>query len=138
RCGSLVIGCADRTAVPAGGALAVDRERFSAAITEALDRHPRIERVAGVVERIPEDGRPCVLATGPLTAEPLAAQLAAIVGQEHLAYYDSVAPIVVADSIDRAQVFEQSRYDKGGEATYLNCPFDEAQYRAFVAALIAA
>ena len=138
RCGSLVMACADRTAVPAGGALAVDRERFSAAITAALDAHPRIARVASLVEGIPDDGKPVVLATGPLTAESLAAELASIVGQEHLAYYDSVAPIVVADSIDRTTVWEQSRYDKGGEAAYLNCPLDEAQYHAFVAALIAA
>jgi methylenetetrahydrofolate--tRNA-(uracil-5-)-methyltransferase len=138
RCGSLVIASADRTSVPAGGALAVDRERFSAAITAALDAHPRIERRGALVDRIPDDGKPVVLATGPLTAEALAAELAAIIGHEQLAYYDSVAPIVVADSVDRTQVWEQSRYDKGGEAAYLNCPFDEAQYHAFVAALIAA
>jgi methylenetetrahydrofolate--tRNA-(uracil-5-)-methyltransferase len=137
RCGSLIIACADATRVPAGGALAVDRERFSAEVTRRLDTHPRIERAAGVVQRIP-DARPLVLATGPLTAEGLARELADAIGREHLAYHDSIAPIVTADSIDMERVFAASRYDKGGDDAYLNCPLDEAQYRAFVAALIAA
>jgi methylenetetrahydrofolate--tRNA-(uracil-5-)-methyltransferase len=137
RADSLVIACADATRVPAGGALAVDRERFSAAITRSIDEHPLIERVAQCVERIPE-ARPLVLATGPLTADGLAADLAARIGRQHLAYYDSVAPIVTAESIDTSKVFAASRYDKGGDSAYLNCPLDEAQYRAFVSALSAA
>jgi methylenetetrahydrofolate--tRNA-(uracil-5-)-methyltransferase len=135
RCGSLIMACADRTRVPAGSALAVDRERFSAEVERELTRHPAIERVATVVDRIPTD-RPVVIATGPLTSDALAADLARLLGTEYLAYYDSIAPIITADSIDREQVFAASRYDKGGDDAYLNCPLDEPQYRAFVAALV--
>jgi methylenetetrahydrofolate--tRNA-(uracil-5-)-methyltransferase len=137
RCGSLILACADATRVPAGGALAVDRERFSAEVTRRIDSHPLIERVAAVVDRIPAE-RPVVLATGPMTADELARDLARAIGQEQLAYYDSIAPIVTADSIDWSLVFQASRYDKGGDDAYVNCPMDEAQYRAFVAALLAA
>ncbi|HZU84721.1 MAG TPA: methylenetetrahydrofolate--tRNA-(uracil(54)-C(5))-methyltransferase (FADH(2)-oxidizing) TrmFO [Polyangiaceae bacterium] len=144
RAGSLVMGCADATRVPAGGALAVDREAFSAAVTARIREHPRIALEAGLVERVPEasPSAPVVLATGPLTADGLAADLAAAVGLEHLAYYDAIAPIVASDSIDWAKVFKQSRYGKGTEAgddeAYVNCPFDEPGYRAFVAEVLAA
>jgi methylenetetrahydrofolate--tRNA-(uracil-5-)-methyltransferase len=134
RSGSLIMACADATRVPAGGALAVDRERFAAEVTRRIDGHPRIARVAQTVERIPSE-RPVVLATGPLTGEALAQDLARAIGEDQLAYYDSIAPIVTADSIDQGQVFAASRYDKGGDDAYVNCPMDEAQYRAFVAAL---
>jgi methylenetetrahydrofolate--tRNA-(uracil-5-)-methyltransferase len=137
RAGSLIVACADLTRVPAGGALAVDRELFSAEVTRRIDENPLIERLSATVERIPED-RPMVLATGPLTADGLAADLARVIGRQHLAYYDSVAPIVTADSIDRDKVFDASRYDKGGDDAYVNCPLDEAQYRAFVQALVEA
>ncbi len=137
RAGSLVLTAADLTRVPAGGALAVDRERFSATITAAMDTHPRIRRVCAEVKAIPAD-RPVILATGPLTGEALAEDLARIVGREHLAYYDAIAPIVAADSIDPARVFRQSRYDKGGDDAYINCPMDQAEYHAFVQALLAA
>ncbi len=140
RAGSLVLQSADATRVPAGGALAVDREAFSARITERLRAHPRVTIEARVVEAVPEG--PVVLATGPLTGDALAADLARIVGREALAYYDAIAPIVAAESIDRGRVFKQSRYGKGTEdgddAAYVNCPFDEAQYRAFVAAVVGA
>jgi methylenetetrahydrofolate--tRNA-(uracil-5-)-methyltransferase len=136
RCGSLIMACADRTRVPAGSALAVDRELFSAEVGRAIAGHPRIERVVDVVERIPGE-RPLVIATGPLTGDALAADLAALLGSEYLAYYDSIAPIVTADSIDSSRVFAASRYDKGGDDAYLNCPMDEPEYRAFVAALVA-
>jgi methylenetetrahydrofolate--tRNA-(uracil-5-)-methyltransferase len=135
RCGSLIIACADSTRVPAGGALAVDREAFSAEVTRRIDAHPLIERICGVVDRIPE-ARPCVLATGPLTGDALASDLARVVGEAQLAYYDSVAPIVIAESIDWDDVFFASRYEKGGDDAYVNCPMDEAQYRAFVQALV--
>ncbi len=135
RCGSLLMACGERTRVPAGGAFAVDRERFSAAITAAIDGHPRIGRVAEVVTSVP-DARPLVLATGPLTGDALAAGLERLIGAEQVAYYDSVAPIVTADSLDRERIFEASRYDKGGDAAYLNCPLSEAEYRAFVQALL--
>lgn len=137
RAGSLVITAADLTAVPAGGALAVDRELFGATITRAIDSHPRIERVCAEVEAIPE-ARPVILATGPLTGDALAADLARALGAEHLAYYDAISPIVAADSIDWDRVFRQSRYDKGGDDAYVNCPMDEETYRAFLSRLLAA
>ncbi len=137
RAGSLVMRCADLTRVPAGGALAVDRERFSAEVTRHIDGDPNIERVVDRVERIP-DARPLVLATGPLTGDALARDLARAIGREQLAYYDSVAPIVTADSIDHDKVFAASRYDKGGDDAYLNCALDREQYQAFVQALLGA
>jgi methylenetetrahydrofolate--tRNA-(uracil-5-)-methyltransferase len=140
RAGSLVIATADRTRVPAGGALAVDRERFSAEMSAAIASHRRIRVVSEEVTALPA-ARPLILATGPLTGEALATDLARIVGSEHLAYYDAIAPIVSAESIDWDAVFRQSRYDKGEpgeEAAYVNCPFDEPSYRAFVAAIVAA
>jgi methylenetetrahydrofolate--tRNA-(uracil-5-)-methyltransferase len=140
RAGSLILSCADATRVPAGGALAVDRERFSALVTERLRAHPRVTVEAHVVESIPEG--PVVLATGPLTGDALAADLARTIGREHLAYYDAISPIVSADSIDWDVVFKQSRWGKGtqdgDDAAYVNCPFDEAGYRAFVQAILGA
>jgi methylenetetrahydrofolate--tRNA-(uracil-5-)-methyltransferase len=140
RAGSLAIATADRTRVPAGGALAVDRERFSAEMSAAIAGHPRIRRVAEEVTSIP-DARPVILATGPLTGDALAADLARVVGADHLAYYDAIAPIVSAESVAWDEVFRQSRYDKGEpgeEGAYVNCPFDEEGYRAFVAAVVGA
>lgn len=112
RAGSLVMRCADATAVPAGGALAVDRERFSEAMTRTIEAHPRIELVRREVTVIPDE-RPVVLATGPLTSDPLAEAIAQLVGSRHLAYYDAIAPIVAADSIDWSKVWKQSRWGKG-------------------------
>lgn len=137
RTGSLVMQVADLTSVPAGGALAVDRERFGAEITRRLHTHPHIRVVCDEVTAIP-DLRPLVIATGPLTGDALAADLANAVGAEHLAYYDAIAPIVSADSIDWDKVFRASRYDKGGDDAYVNCPLDREQYEAFVAALLTA
>jgi methylenetetrahydrofolate--tRNA-(uracil-5-)-methyltransferase len=138
RAGSLVLACAHEAAVPAGGALAVDRERFSRAITAALTRHPRVTIEHRVVTAIPEADHPVILATGPLTGDALAADIARVVGAEHLAYYDAIAPIIAAESIDMERVYAKSRYDKGGDAAYLNCPMTEDEYRAFVAAVLAA
>ena len=137
RAGSLVMQVGDSVRVPAGGAMAVDRERFSAEMTRRIQAHPNITLVSEEVDAIPAE-RPLVLATGPLTGDKLAADLARVIGGEHLAYYDSIAPIVAADSIDWDRVFRASRYDKGGDDAYVNCPFDRAQYEAFVAALLAA
>lgn len=139
RAGSIVMKAADATRVPAGGALAVDRERFSANVTAAIAGHPRIRVRSEEILAIPES-RPVILATGPLTGDALAADLARVVGAEQLSYYDAIAPVVAAEGIDRGTVFLQSRYDKGDEqeGAYLNCPFDEAGYRAFVASLLAA
>ena len=142
RAGSFILACADATRVPAGGALAVDRDAFSALVTARITAHPRIRLEARIVDAIPEASpdAPVVLATGPLTGEALAEDLARVVGAAHLAYYDAIAPIVSADSIAWDKVFKQSRYGKGAEdgadEAYINCPMDEAQYRAFVALLL--
>jgi methylenetetrahydrofolate--tRNA-(uracil-5-)-methyltransferase len=144
RAGSLILACADKTRVPAGGALAVDREAFSALITARLRAHPRVAFEARIVDAIPDASpdAPVVLATGPLTGEALAADLARTIGGAHLAYYDAIAPIMSADSIDWSKVFKQSRYGKGAEdgadEAYVNCPLDEAAYFTFVAELLAA
>ena len=134
RGGSLILTAAELTKVPAGGALAVDRDRFSATVTHAIDTHPRIRRVAVEVEVIPE-ARPVIIATGPLTGDALALDLARVVGGEHLAYYDAIAPIVATDSIDMGKVFRASRYDKGGDDAYINCPMTQEEYYAFVKAM---
>jgi methylenetetrahydrofolate--tRNA-(uracil-5-)-methyltransferase len=155
RAGSLILACADVAKVPAGGALAVDRDMFSAEVTKRLHAHPRITMASAIVDSVPEATAeaPVVLATGPLTGDALAADLARIVGGEHLAYYDAIAPIVAADSINWDRVFRQSRWGKGGDESeagevldatalgdeaYVNCPFDEDGYKAFVAAAVAA
>ncbi len=137
RAGSLIITAADLTAVPAGGALAVDRDRFSATITAAIDGHPLIERIAAEVTEIPP-GRPVILATGPLTGDALAQDLVRALGEDQLAYYDAIAPIVSAESIDAEKTFRQSRYDKGGDDAYINCPMSAEEYYAFIEAMIAA
>ena len=136
RLGSLVLRMAYAYRVPAGDALAVEREPFGAAITQALCGHPRISVVPGVVERLPgADAGPHVIATGPLTDDALAQDIAARAGGRGLYFYDAIAPILAADSIDRSIVFAASRWDKGDGADYLNCPLDQAQYRALVAFL---
>jgi methylenetetrahydrofolate--tRNA-(uracil-5-)-methyltransferase len=137
RSDSLVMRVADQTRVPAGGALAVDREQFGLELTRTMHAHPRIRVVCDEVLRIP-DTRPCVLATGPLTGDALARDLAERVGSEHMAYYDAIAPIIAADSIAWDKVFRASRWDKGGDDAYVNCPLDKAQYETFVAAVLAA
>lgn len=137
RAGSLVMGVGELARVPAGGAFAVDRDVFSRAMTERMHAHPLIQVESREVTELPLEG-PCVLATGPLTGDALAADLARVVGEEHLAYYDAIAPVISADSIDYEVAFRASRYDKGGDDAYVNCPLDEAQYRAFIAELLAA
>lgn len=133
RCASLFIAAADATAVPAGGALAVDRTAFAEYLTKAITSHPLITLRRREIIDIPRD-RLVVIASGPLTSDALADRIAALTGQKHLYFYDAIAPIVAADSIDRDQVFAASRYDRGG-ADYLNCPFDREGYLAFVEAL---
>lgn len=139
RLGSLIFALADEHRVPAGDALAVDRELFAAALESTIRQHPRITVVAEEVTALPLDqGVPVVVATGPLTSDALAAQLVALTGQERLAFYDAIAPIVDAESIDYEQVFAASRWGKGGGDDYLNCPMNKPQYEAFVAELLAA
>ncbi len=113
RAGSLILRSADRTSVPAGGALAVDRDRFAAEISSAIRNHPKIDFVCEEVNAIPAE-RPVILATGPLTSDALASHLAEVIGKKHLAYYDAIAPIVSADSLAWDKVWKQSRYGKGG------------------------
>ncbi|MCC6215000.1 MAG: methylenetetrahydrofolate--tRNA-(uracil(54)-C(5))-methyltransferase (FADH(2)-oxidizing) TrmFO [Polyangiaceae bacterium] len=141
RLGSFILRAADATRVPAGGALAVDRERFSALVEAWLAAEPLLERVPEVVERVP-DARPCIVATGPLTGDALAADLERRIGGSRLAYYDAIAPIVAAESIDWERVFFASRWDKGtsdeDRQAYVNCPLDREQYVRFVEALLAA
>jgi methylenetetrahydrofolate--tRNA-(uracil-5-)-methyltransferase len=135
RLGSLVMLAADEAAVPAGRALAVDRLAFSRRITDAVVSHPRIEVRHEVAERIPDDPW-VVLATGPLTAPELERELQALLGDEHLYFYDALSPIVYADSIDHEVAFRASRY-QDGEGDYLNLPLDEAQYQGFIERLLA-
>ena len=139
---SLILRAADAHQVPAGGALAVDREGFARAVTEAIEAHPRItmarEEVAGLP---PEDWGSTIIATGPLTAPSLAASIRELTGADALAFFDAIAPIVHRESIDMDKAWFQSRYDKVGPggtgADYINCPMDRAQYDAFIQALIA-
>jgi methylenetetrahydrofolate--tRNA-(uracil-5-)-methyltransferase len=135
RCGSLIMAAAEATRVPAGGALAVDRQLFSDFITEKITLHPLITLVPGEISQIPAEGT-VIVATGPLTSDALAASLAGITG-DRLYFYDAIAPIVSADSLDMTKVFAASRYGKGDGDDYLNCPLDEAEYLAFVAELVA-
>lgn len=134
RLNSLILACADETALPAGGALAVGREAFARLVTEQVTGHPRITVVREEIRNIP-DGV-VVIATGPLTSDALANEIAALAGQEHLYFYDAMAPIVTYESIDQSKVFRASRYGRGED--YLNCPMTEAEYNVFVEALLAA
>jgi methylenetetrahydrofolate--tRNA-(uracil-5-)-methyltransferase len=135
RLSSLVLTAADATRVPAGQALAVDRERFSLLVTERLSRHPAVRIESGEVTSLPEGPELAIVATGPLTADALAGEVAQICGGR-LHFYDAIAPIVTAESIDRSIAYARSRYGKGGDDDYLNLPLDEGQYRAFVAAVL--
>ncbi len=142
--GSLVMRAADAARIPAGSALAVDRDVFSAAVTQALLSHPNVTVVREEVGTPPDAWKHVIIATGPLTADGLAAYVQALAGEEHLAFFDAIAPIVHAESIDMAVAWRQSRYDKTsdgqilppGEGDYINCPLDKAQYQAFVQALL--
>ena len=166
RLGSLVLRAADEHRVPAGAALAVDRDRFSAAITEAIQSHPLITLIRDEVPRIPDDPAmyPLIIATGPLTSDTLSRDIAALVGAEHLYFYDAISPIVLAETLDMSKVFRASRWgrslrgtpdaDRGGgpsgppagpacgvddgEGDYLNCPLTEDEYARFYDALVAA
>ncbi|MBW2499211.1 MAG: methylenetetrahydrofolate--tRNA-(uracil(54)-C(5))-methyltransferase (FADH(2)-oxidizing) TrmFO [Deltaproteobacteria bacterium] len=137
RLGSLVMQVADRTAVPAGRALAVDRIHFARGITEAIEGHPRIEIRRECVTRIPED-RWVILATGPLTAPELASDLQRLLGEEYLYFYDAISPTIHADSIDEQVVFRASRYDEEGQGDYLNVPLERSEYEDFVDELLRA
>ncbi|MDX2480244.1 MAG: methylenetetrahydrofolate--tRNA-(uracil(54)-C(5))-methyltransferase (FADH(2)-oxidizing) TrmFO [Desulfuromusa sp.] len=134
RAGSLFIEAADATAVPAGGALAVDRDEFSNYISAKIATEPNIELIRQEVLQLPAEGT-TILASGPLTSTPLSAELAKLTGSEHLYFYDAIAPIVEADSIDFDIAWRASRYDKGGD-DYINCPLNKEQYYDFVQELV--
>ncbi|MEO1291642.1 MAG: methylenetetrahydrofolate--tRNA-(uracil(54)-C(5))-methyltransferase (FADH(2)-oxidizing) TrmFO [Pseudomonadota bacterium] len=143
RAGSLVMRMAERARTPAGGALAVDREQFSAAVTAEIATHPLITVERGEVSALPpSDWDSVVIATGPLTSDALAAAIRSRTGEEALAFFDAIAPIVYAESVDMSRAWFQSRYDKGEteaeRRAYLNCPMNEAEYDAFIDALLAA
>lgn len=131
---SLVMKAADRYRVPAGRALAVDRERFAEAVTESLTAHPLVETVLEEAVEIPEG--PCIVATGPLTSENMARRISELTGQEFLYFHDAVAPVIERDSIDMGKAYRGSRYGQGED--YINCPLDETAYDALVQGLLSA
>jgi len=136
RLDSLIVQVADRVKVPAGGALAVDRDAFAREVTAAVAAEPLIRLVRGEATEIPTEG-PCILATGPLASDAIASAIARFTGSEYLYFYDAISPIIEADSIDRSKVFTASRYGKGGD-DYLNCPLTAEDYARFYDALVSA
>jgi methylenetetrahydrofolate--tRNA-(uracil-5-)-methyltransferase len=137
----IIMQTARKHRLPAGGALAVDRDPFAAAVTEALLAHPLISVSYEEITELPSSGH-WIIATGPLTSGPLAESIRQVTGTEHLAFFDAIAPIVYAESVDMSVAWMQSRYDKGEteeeQVAYMNCPMDRAQYEAFIDALLAA
>jgi methylenetetrahydrofolate--tRNA-(uracil-5-)-methyltransferase len=134
--GSLVLAAATETRVPAGAALAVDREKFATLITQRIQDQPRIQLIREEITRIPED-RITIVATGPLSSDALTAEIMKLTGSDQMYFYDAIAPIVAADSIDTSVAFRAARYDKGGD-DYLNCPFNEEEYARFYTELLEA
>ena len=138
RMGSMLLTCAEETAVPAGGALAVDRENFAQLVTEKIENHPNIEIIREEVTEIPVE--PTIIASGPLTSEKFSRSIAALTGEEHLYFFDALAPIVYHESINMEIAFRASRYDRGeeSEGDYINCPFTKEEYYVFLQALLEA
>lgn len=134
---SICMESAKRTSVPAGGALAVDRDAFSAYITEKIESCPSIRVIHQEVTALPTDADAVIVAAGPLASDGLSQTIQTLAG-EGLSFYDAAAPIITAESIDLSEAFTQSRYDRGGEDDYINCPMDKAQYEAFYEAIISA
>lgn len=134
--GSLLIRCADATAIPAGRALAVDREKFSNTVTQAILSHPNIVVVREEIKTIPKN--PAIIASGPLTSPSLSTAIAQFLGQSNLYFFDAISPIVEADTIDMEIAFRASRYDQEGEGDYINCPMNKEAYERFVEELIKA
>jgi methylenetetrahydrofolate--tRNA-(uracil-5-)-methyltransferase len=135
RLGSLIISCADKTRVPAGGSLAVSRDDFARLVTEHIESHPNIRLIREEVTEIPPG--PVIIATGPLTSDALAQRIRELIGEEYLYFYDAIAPIVTYESIDMTKAFRASRYGRGGE-DYINCPMTREEYYRFVDALLQA
>jgi methylenetetrahydrofolate--tRNA-(uracil-5-)-methyltransferase len=139
RLDSIIMAAGDETAVPAGGALAVDRDLFSAAVEGRLKAHPMVTVEREEISSLPpKDWDNVIIATGPLTSPDLSAAIRTITGEDDLAFFDAIAPIIHKDSIDMEIAWYQSRYDKGDSKDYINCPLDEDQYNAFIAAMLAA
>jgi len=138
RLGSMVLACAEETSVPAGGALAVDRNGFAQAVTEKVNKHPNIEIVREEVTEIPQGLT--IIASGPLTSAALSNAIAALLGQGHLYFFDAISPIVTIESINMETAYRASRYDRGEqvEGDYINCPMDRDEYEAFINALLEA
>lgn len=136
--GSMLLECAERASLPAGGALAVDRELFARLVTERIQSHPNIEIVREEVRDIP--GTPTVIASGPLTSPALSRSIAELSGEQHLFFFDAIAPVIHAESVNMEIAFRASRYDTGEqeEGDYINCPFNREEYYAFVEALLTA
>jgi len=136
---SLIMHCALEAEIPAGGAMAVDREKFSALVEKKLKEEPLINYIEGEIEEIPEASAeaPVIIATGPLTSPALASSIEKLTGEEHLAFFDAISPIILGESIDTGLVFKQSRYDKGGD-DYLNIPFNKEEYESFIEAVSSA
>ena len=141
QAGGLIITTADKHRLPAGGALAVDRDPFAQSVTDALQAHPLIDIEYGEITDLPDDGH-WIIATGPLTSSALGNAIAQETGADALAFFDAIAPIVYFESIDMSRAWMQSRYDKGEteeeRTAYLNCPMDKDQYEAFIDALLSA
>ncbi|HEY64683.1 MAG TPA: FADH(2)-oxidizing methylenetetrahydrofolate--tRNA-(uracil(54)-C(5))-methyltransferase TrmFO [Caldilineae bacterium] len=139
RLGSMVLASAFETALPAGGALAVDREAFASLVTRRIEEHPRIRVIREEVTTIPDD-RPVIVASGPLTSDALTEEIARLTGEEYLYFFDAIAPTVTADSINMEIAFRASRYGRGDveEGDYINCPLNEEEYNRFVDALLEA
>ncbi len=136
RLNSLILGCADANRVPAGSALAVDRDGFSRSVEEALETDPMVTIKRHEITEIPEDWDCVIIATGPLTSPAMSESIKRLTGAAELAFFDAIAPIVIKDSIDFDKAWFQSRYDKGEGKDYINCPLDGNQYQAFIDALI--
>jgi methylenetetrahydrofolate--tRNA-(uracil-5-)-methyltransferase len=136
--GSLILQCAEETAVPAGSSLAVDRDLFAGLVSHQIEKHPLIEIIREEIKVIPD--RPVIIASGPLTSEALAVEIQRLSGEDHLYFYDAVSPIVHADSIDMSIAFRQSRYDKGDqtEGDYINCPLNKEEYEDLIKAILSA
>ncbi len=139
RLGSLTVAVARECSVPAGGALAVDRDIFAKTVTDRIKSHPKIQVINQIVSRIEfDDDTVTIIATGPLTDDALAENLKKLTGGDYLSFYDAAAPIVTADSIDMTKAFFASRYERGGEDDYINCPFNKAEYENFIDELVKA
>ena len=137
RCDSLIMSCADKTVVPAGGALAVNREEFAKMITDTLKSHPNFTLEIKEADLPLDTTNPVILATGPLTGDKLADELMTLTGTDSMHFFDAIAPIVYTDSVDMSKAWYQSRYDKGDGTDYLNCPLSKDEYDAFIDALLA-